>query len=58
MTAGTSGAPPTGAPAAPAAEPADKPGAEIANAFAAFLTEDEPLSPERASGLADPGEVL
>jgi len=57
--AGTPGPPPpTVAPAAPAAEPADKPGAEIANAFAAFLTEDDPLSPKRASDLADPGEVL
>ena len=29
--------------------------AEIANAFAAFLTEDDPLSPKKASDLANPG---
>ena len=54
--AGRPGAPPNpGAPAAPPEEPADKPGAEIANAFAAFLTEDDPLSPKKASDLANPG---
>ena len=43
---------PVQAPAAADAEP--KPGAEIANAFAAFLTEDDPLSPRRASDIMDP----
>merc|ERR1719181_2193141 len=40
---------PAQAPAVADAEP--KPGADIANAFAAFLTEDDPLSPKRASDI-------
>lgn len=46
---------PAPASAAAGAEPKPgKPGADIANAFAAFLTEDDPLSPKKASDIMDP----